>query len=147
MDWFKGQITGKPYIQWENLWFPVDFPLNQSIDQSLHKPPVLADLILPRAPAPRSLPIPVHRWRAMSPTIPCQFDRYPAPGLMMWKWSVALSENFFKWWRHHVFVCGICLSIKPRSRKWWSHWNPMVKQRFSTWWRHVVPGPLAKLDV
>ena len=32
MDWFKGQFTGKPHIQWENLWFPVDFPLNQSIE-------------------------------------------------------------------------------------------------------------------
>ena len=32
MDWFKGKFTGKSYIYWENLWFPVDFPLNQSID-------------------------------------------------------------------------------------------------------------------
>ena len=34
MDWFKGKITGKPHISWENQWFPVDFPLNQSIDES-----------------------------------------------------------------------------------------------------------------
>ena len=27
MDWFKGNLTGKPHIQWENLWFPVDFPV------------------------------------------------------------------------------------------------------------------------
>ena len=32
LDWFKGKFTGKPHIEWENLWFPVDFPLNQSID-------------------------------------------------------------------------------------------------------------------
>ena len=32
MDWFKGKITGKPHIYWENPWFPADFPLNQSID-------------------------------------------------------------------------------------------------------------------
>jgi hypothetical protein len=32
MDWFKGQFTGNPHIQWENLWFPVVFPLNQSSD-------------------------------------------------------------------------------------------------------------------
>ena len=32
MDWFKGNVTGKPYISRENLWFPVDFPFNQSID-------------------------------------------------------------------------------------------------------------------
>ena len=55
MDWFKGKFSpnknrpefllhkvrslcllvyklGKPHIYWENLWFPVDFPLNQSID-------------------------------------------------------------------------------------------------------------------
>ena len=32
MDWFKGKFTGKTHIYWENLWFPVDFPLNQSID-------------------------------------------------------------------------------------------------------------------
>ena len=32
MDWFKGKNTGKPHISWENLWFPVDFPLNQSIE-------------------------------------------------------------------------------------------------------------------
>ena len=35
MDWFKGNFTGKPHIQCENLWFPVDFPLNQSIDHSV----------------------------------------------------------------------------------------------------------------
>jgi len=32
MDWFKGKFIGKPHISWENLWFPVDFALNQSID-------------------------------------------------------------------------------------------------------------------
>jgi hypothetical protein len=32
MDWFKGNFTGKPYISWDKLWFPVDFPLNQSIE-------------------------------------------------------------------------------------------------------------------
>ena len=32
IDWFKGKITGKSHISWENLWFPVDFPLNQPID-------------------------------------------------------------------------------------------------------------------
>ena len=33
MDWFKGKFTGKPYIYWQNPWFPADFPLNQSIEQ------------------------------------------------------------------------------------------------------------------
>ena len=32
MDWFKGTFTGKLHIYWENLWFLVDFTLNQSID-------------------------------------------------------------------------------------------------------------------
>ena len=32
IDWFKGKITGKSHISWENLWFPVDFPINQPID-------------------------------------------------------------------------------------------------------------------
>ena len=32
IDWFKGKITGKYHISWENLWFPVDFPINQSIE-------------------------------------------------------------------------------------------------------------------
>jgi hypothetical protein len=35
MDRFKGKITGKPHIQWEHLWFPVEFPLNQSIDMGV----------------------------------------------------------------------------------------------------------------
>ena len=35
MDWFKGKITGKYHISWENLWFPVDFFLNQSIETSI----------------------------------------------------------------------------------------------------------------
>ena len=34
LRWFKGKFTGIPHIEWENLWFPVDFPLNQSIDTS-----------------------------------------------------------------------------------------------------------------
>ena len=25
-------MTGNPHISWENLWFPVDFPLGQPID-------------------------------------------------------------------------------------------------------------------
>jgi hypothetical protein len=29
MDWFVGKFNGKIY---ENLWFPVNFPLNQSIE-------------------------------------------------------------------------------------------------------------------
>ena len=32
MDWFKGKVAGKSHISWENLRFPVDFPLNQSIE-------------------------------------------------------------------------------------------------------------------
>ena len=32
IDWFKGKITGKSHISWENLWFPVDFPLSQLIE-------------------------------------------------------------------------------------------------------------------
>ena len=36
MDWFKAKFTGKPHISWENLWFPVDFPLNQSIEIRNH---------------------------------------------------------------------------------------------------------------
>ena len=34
IDWFKGKITGKSQISWENLWFPVDFPLSQPIDEN-----------------------------------------------------------------------------------------------------------------
>ena len=30
IDWFKGKITCD--ISWENLWFPVDFPLSRPID-------------------------------------------------------------------------------------------------------------------
>ena len=37
MDWFKGTFTGNPHIQWENLFFPVDFPLNQSIGRGFNK--------------------------------------------------------------------------------------------------------------
>jgi hypothetical protein len=43
MDWFKGKFTGKPHISWENIWFPVDFPLNQSIDDILS---ISANLII-----------------------------------------------------------------------------------------------------
>ena len=33
MDWFKGKLTGHPpYLMVKNLWFPVDFPLNQIIE-------------------------------------------------------------------------------------------------------------------
>ena len=32
IGWFKGKITGKSHISWENLWFPVDFPLSQPIE-------------------------------------------------------------------------------------------------------------------
>ena len=36
IDWFKGKITGNSYISWENLWFPVDFPLSQPFDHRHH---------------------------------------------------------------------------------------------------------------
>jgi len=32
MDWFLRKFSGKPHIEWENPWFPVNFPLNQSIE-------------------------------------------------------------------------------------------------------------------
>ena len=37
MGWFQGKRSGKPYIPWEKLWFPLDFPLNQSIDMWFSK--------------------------------------------------------------------------------------------------------------
>ena len=38
-DWFKGKIAGNLHTTWENLWFPLDFLLSQSIDWML--PPSL----------------------------------------------------------------------------------------------------------
>ena len=36
MDLFKGIFTSEnPHIYWENLGFPVDFPLNQSVEKLL----------------------------------------------------------------------------------------------------------------
>ena len=35
IDWFKAKITGKSHTSWENLWFPVDFPLSEPIE--IHK--------------------------------------------------------------------------------------------------------------
>ena len=32
IDWLNGNITGKSRISWENLWFPVNFPLSQPIE-------------------------------------------------------------------------------------------------------------------
>ena len=32
IDWFKGKITGKSIISWENLRFPADFHLSQPIE-------------------------------------------------------------------------------------------------------------------
>lgn len=32
MDWSKGKITGNTHTSWENLWFPLGFPLSQSIE-------------------------------------------------------------------------------------------------------------------
>ena len=48
--WFKPH----PHISWENLWFPVDFPLNQSLESHHFFRPG------PRVPGsqgPRSLPV------------------------------------------------------------------------------------------
>ena len=28
LNWFEGNVTGKPYISWKKLWFPVDVPAN-----------------------------------------------------------------------------------------------------------------------
>jgi hypothetical protein len=38
MDWFKGKITGKPHISWENRWFPVDVPLNHGHRKFVDRP-------------------------------------------------------------------------------------------------------------
>ena len=35
-DWLKGKFTGRPHMSWENQWFPVDFPINQSIENDAH---------------------------------------------------------------------------------------------------------------
>ena len=37
IDWFKGKISGKSHISWENLWFPVDFPSSQPIEKHTNK--------------------------------------------------------------------------------------------------------------
>ena len=36
-DWSKGKLTGKSHISLENLWFPVDFPLSQRIEENDQK--------------------------------------------------------------------------------------------------------------
>ena len=36
IDWFKGKITGSSHISWENLWFPIDFPLSQPLEKCYH---------------------------------------------------------------------------------------------------------------
>jgi hypothetical protein len=38
MDWFQVTFAGNPHIKWEHLWFPVDFPLNQSIEHEITTP-------------------------------------------------------------------------------------------------------------
>ena len=38
IDWFKGKNTGKSQISWENLWFPVDFPLSQTTEGGVNMP-------------------------------------------------------------------------------------------------------------
>ena len=43
IDWFKGKITGTSYISWENLWFPLDFPLSQPIEGKDRQIPLLMD--------------------------------------------------------------------------------------------------------
>ena len=35
IGWFKGKITGNSHMSWENLWFPVDFPLRQPIEKHI----------------------------------------------------------------------------------------------------------------
>ena len=35
IDWLKGKMTGTSHISWENLWFPVDVPLSQPIENSI----------------------------------------------------------------------------------------------------------------
>ena len=35
IDWSKGKIIGNLHMSWENLWFPVDFTLSQSIDNAI----------------------------------------------------------------------------------------------------------------
>ena len=36
MDW--GKLAGKPHMLWENRWFPVDFPWNQSMEwRNMHE--------------------------------------------------------------------------------------------------------------
>ena len=32
IDWLKGKSTRNSQMSWENLWFPVDFPLSQPIE-------------------------------------------------------------------------------------------------------------------
>ena len=28
MDWYQGKFRGQPHAEWENPWFPVDFPFD-----------------------------------------------------------------------------------------------------------------------
>ena len=46
MDWFKGKFTGKHHVYWEKPWFPVDFPLNQSIEKIIAVIAVIAQALL-----------------------------------------------------------------------------------------------------
>ena len=96
MDWFKGKFTGKPHIWWENPWFPVDFPLNQSIDccfvhtfPRFHvEPPAL----------PRTAiwtPIGLNPWTASWTTVAC-WPCLPMKEFLWsftWRWSLKLGTE------------------------------------------------------
>ena len=49
IEWFKGKTTRKSHISWEDLWFPVDFPLSQPIDNINAKIFPFFTLVLRRA--------------------------------------------------------------------------------------------------
>ena len=93
MVFLKGKFTGKPHIQWENLWFPVDFPLNQSIE-------LWIDLGVSIV-----MGVPRNRWFRMEhPSINGRFAGTPMSGNPHFEeiqWMAIISKDFSEFSGHY----------------------------------------------
>ena len=123
--WFNGKITGKSHISWENLWFPVDFPL-------VVNPLTMAPTTRSICQCPFALPTLAFAARTPSPGA----DQRLSPG------SLCTCAPLWSHRKHLALRSIIRIQLKGLGDSWTTFWIPSGELSHSYCLNHHASGKI-----
>ena len=130
MDWFKGKFTGKPHIQLQNLWFPVDFPSNQSIDMNMYNVHVQKTVRPSHQACKRCDKIHVEYGLMMTAT-----GRTVSAAVQIVPYGAVVAKVWCQRLRSLEFAMAMGKKKEKRDQQTrWKPWHVFFRKWSHTWW-------------